>query len=715
MATTVKFPPLDPSDLGTDVDVMDDFSPVWGLVAGRDNLGRAYYRRLNTPAGGLFYDATYGYDVKDLLNADLTTADISQAKAAIKAQLMLDERTQSVDVVLTFNKTLKTLTIAIKAETNDGPFSLILRATSVTLAVLVIDGVPVAPEIAPDFIAADVAETAAAVVFPPAPPAIGALVGAATINLSLAATAKQPVADSYLLFSGYADNSGLSQTHANRGATVDASFSQAVAYIPPACTLRSLRLVPLTNTRTVSTTFTVYKNGAATGVTVTVPAGSTAAVTDTHSVAFNGTSDTFSLVSSGSPTGHISFGATIETGPVRVMKFAGIHSHDVAETSYLNDITGLASPNAAAYIPPACTIVGLRVAVGSNKSTTRPVNVTVYKNGSPTSMQITIPAGSVSTYVDVTGGHAVSFNGSSDKLDVVSSRTGAGPTFDTQVFEYGPGTWVKPADARTVEDVEYGAGGGGASASNIGTIGSGGDSRGGGGAGGGGGANKNVRDASLLPASVAVTPGALGIGAPYGTLTAGTAGGDSSFGAYGTATGGRGGQPPTSGVGGVGGAGGTGNAGTGGSGGSGSAAPGVAGTAGSAATGIASGGGGGGGYGATPPTAGGAGGAAPPIAGGAGGASGGANGTDGTDDSGLSNIEQRSGSGGGGGAGAVFNSGIGGTGGQGGAYGGGGGGGGGASGTAPGGGGQSGDRGAVIVQTTIIAGDVALTATLELT
>lgn len=713
MATVVKFPPLEPDDLGTDVDVLDDFSSVWGLVSGRDNLGRAYYRRLNTPAGGLFYDGSYGYDVKDLLNADLTVADISSAKSAIKAQLMLDERTQSVDVVLTFNPTLGTLDIAINAETNDGPFALVLRATSVTLAVLVIDGVPVAPDITPDFIAADVAETPGAIVFPPSPPAVGALVGSATITLTAAATAKQPVADSYLFFSGYADNSGLSQTHANRGANSAAAFSQGIAYVPPACTVRALVVKPISNTRTVATSFTIYKNGAPTGIQVSVPAASTAAtIISAAAVDLNGTTDTLSLVSSGSPTGAIAFGARLETGFVKVLKFAGIHTHDVAETCYLADVTGPAGANPNGYIPPAYTVAGLRVNVTSNKSTTRPVTVTVYKNGSPTGMTITIPSGTVGTFIDVTGGHAVALSGS-DKLDVVTNRTGAGPFTDTQVFDSVPAVWTKPADAVTVEHVEYGAGGGGASGWNFGTVGSGGISTGAGGGGGAGGVNKGTVAASSLAATIAVVPGAPGAGAPAGTASSGTAGGSSTFGGVG-ALGGQGGSPPSAGVGGAGGAGGTGNAGTGGTGGQG--ATNFAGSPGGNGTGLAGGGGGGGGAsGGSGNNPGGAGGSSSTGAGGAGGTGSAGAGAAGADESGTFDIERRAGGGGGGGAGAVVSTTPGGNGGPGGAYGAGGGGGGGPAGSASSGSGQSGARGAVIVQTTILAGDVAITATLELT
>src|SRR3569623_241129 len=461
MATKVKFPPLEPGDRGTDVAVQDDLNQAWNLASGKLNLAFSQYRRLNTPNGGLFYNQRYGEDVKDLCNADLTLADISGAKARIKAQLMLDARVEAVDVTFDFTPATRTLILTIFSETADGPFTLVLRATAVTLSILTIDGVPVTPDITPDFIAADEAETPLGVVFPPAPPAIGSLSGNATMSLALSATATQPVADSYLFFSGYASASGLAETHANGGASSALLPSQGVAYPPPACTLRALIVRPSANTRTVATLFTVYKTGQPTGLQVSVPAGSmTATPISNSSGDFDGVIDTFALVSSGSPTGAIAFGARVETGFVKFLKFAGIHSPDVgaSDTCYLSDSPGYSNNRAPSYVPPACTIKGLRVAVSSTKSKSKAMTVTLYKNGAPTGLTITIPAGAVGIFSDTATGHAVSFNGTTDKLDLVSSRAGGGiATMDVQVFSTtGNFTWTKPIDAITVEDIEYG-------------------------------------------------------------------------------------------------------------------------------------------------------------------------------------------------------------------------------------------------------------------
>jgi len=740
-STTVRFPPLDLDDLGTDVALTDDLATVWGIASGKTNLAMAYYRRLTTPAGGLFYDRTYGYDVRELVNADLDEPTLSAARGGIKAQLMLDERTQSVDVDLTFSRTAKALKIAVFAETDAGPFTLVLRATGVTLDVLEIDGLPAPAAITPDIVRPLDAEPPADIVFPPAPPAIGALSGTWNIGLNFQGALTQPPPDGFLMFAGMAGSSGSDQTHASYGATTSApgpSQTSDIAYLPPAITVRGLRVNVLVNTRTVSTTFTLYKNGSpatdANGNAIQIGIGSltTGVVTDAHAVAFNGTTDVLSLVSSGSPTGYVLFGATLETGTVRVLKFSGNHSQDVGEFLYHADVPGFGRTNPVSYIPPACTISGLRVNVRANASAF-PMDVIVYKNGVATSMKVTVPAFSTAAQIDITGGHAVSLNGTTDRLDLVSSRPTAVPVTDEQFYgasSVDPAnsnyTWTRPGTKGTVEVTTVGGGGGsGSPFSGSGGGGSGGGaSLGGGGGGGAGGCSHGTFDLATMPATVSGTCGAIGLGGgPASSGTPGTDGGDSTFGGFLTpATGGRaGGLPPTGSGGGrgAGGAGGTGNNGTGGAGGSG----GDNGDAGAAPNGLNgtgwAPGGGGGGAGASAVPYGGAGGSSGlgGATGGAGGASTGASGSVGTTGVAAYPSDKRAWAGGGSGGGAsggVVSGLPGGNGAPGSTFGAGAGGAGRGIGT-PSGVGANGGPGFVHALSTVLPGDVSFTATLEAT
>jgi hypothetical protein len=136
----------DPNDLGTDVALLTGLAPVWGLASGKLNLAYAIVRRLQTPRGGLFPDPDYGYDVVAWLNASLAigptgSAQLASLQAGISAEVLKDPRVQSVDVELNYAFATKLLTITLTLDTAEGPFDLVLSASSVTVALLAVDGV----------------------------------------------------------------------------------------------------------------------------------------------------------------------------------------------------------------------------------------------------------------------------------------------------------------------------------------------------------------------------------------------------------------------------------------------------------------------------------------------------------------------------------------------------------------------------------------------
>lgn len=139
----------DPLGLGTDVALLGDLNPVWGLVSGFTNLGYALARRLNATLGSLapVGDAAYGENLSDLLNQGLTPADVARKSQAVVGQCRLDERVQTCRVSFVLVPQTGALTINVTGTTPSGApfaFQFIVDPTTVTVSLLSVNGVAVA-------------------------------------------------------------------------------------------------------------------------------------------------------------------------------------------------------------------------------------------------------------------------------------------------------------------------------------------------------------------------------------------------------------------------------------------------------------------------------------------------------------------------------------------------------------------------------------------
>jgi len=126
------------ADLGTDISCWPDLDPNGVLVSGRTALAQALARRLTTPRGGLFYDTNYGTDLRLYLNEGMTRDAQSRVKAAVEAECRKDERVSSCAADVVFNAAAQSLRISIAVNPGDGPFSLVLDVTKLTLALLAV-------------------------------------------------------------------------------------------------------------------------------------------------------------------------------------------------------------------------------------------------------------------------------------------------------------------------------------------------------------------------------------------------------------------------------------------------------------------------------------------------------------------------------------------------------------------------------------------------
>jgi hypothetical protein len=122
------------ADFGVDLWCQDDIDPTGATVSGPLIVAQACYRRLTTRRLGLVGDPNYGYDVEDIINADVTQADLARHQAAIEAECLKDERVQGAPTTCVM--TAGVLTIGIALDLGDGPFALVLAVSQVGVSLL---------------------------------------------------------------------------------------------------------------------------------------------------------------------------------------------------------------------------------------------------------------------------------------------------------------------------------------------------------------------------------------------------------------------------------------------------------------------------------------------------------------------------------------------------------------------------------------------------
>ena len=128
------------------VDYGRDVSCTTSLKTGRFATGvrlvaEACYRRLTTPRGmlrGGEEEASYGYDLSELIGATNAKTVIASLPGRIRSELLKDQRIElvEVDVLTAKDGPGLTLEITIRCETGAGPFSLQLLASAVTVELL---------------------------------------------------------------------------------------------------------------------------------------------------------------------------------------------------------------------------------------------------------------------------------------------------------------------------------------------------------------------------------------------------------------------------------------------------------------------------------------------------------------------------------------------------------------------------------------------------
>lgn len=127
MTTTVDF--------GTDLMEVDgDMDPYGRVESGPIVLAHSLIRRLST--SNLFYADGQGLDLRQLLRAGLTTAQIMGLKSIVETQCELDPRVQGATAGVQYVPQTRSLTISILIVTAAGPFTMVASVDSLDVKLL---------------------------------------------------------------------------------------------------------------------------------------------------------------------------------------------------------------------------------------------------------------------------------------------------------------------------------------------------------------------------------------------------------------------------------------------------------------------------------------------------------------------------------------------------------------------------------------------------
>ncbi len=113
-----------------------DVDRYFRRITGNEAVAHAVARRLVTARGSMSWAPDVGFDVRSYLNESLDRSTLLFLSGAIRAEAEGDERVRSADVRLDFDQPTGALTISLSIVTGDGPFTLVLRASALSVSLL---------------------------------------------------------------------------------------------------------------------------------------------------------------------------------------------------------------------------------------------------------------------------------------------------------------------------------------------------------------------------------------------------------------------------------------------------------------------------------------------------------------------------------------------------------------------------------------------------
>ena len=106
------------------------------LSSGVNVLANSLYCRLTTPHGSVIDSPNDCIDVRSLLGAGLTQADMQVVQQRVQRECERDARVLSATVTATYNQASRVLDLVIRVQTAQGPFSMTLSVNDLSVALI---------------------------------------------------------------------------------------------------------------------------------------------------------------------------------------------------------------------------------------------------------------------------------------------------------------------------------------------------------------------------------------------------------------------------------------------------------------------------------------------------------------------------------------------------------------------------------------------------
>lgn len=123
------------TDYGSDFSLVTDLDSNLSTVSGPMVVVQAIVRRLQTPRGKLFYDSSYGHDLRQYINGNTPKSQIRQA---VVRECLKDERVDRATAQVTL--TGDTMSVVIRLTLVEGEvFTLTIGVDALTVELITFD------------------------------------------------------------------------------------------------------------------------------------------------------------------------------------------------------------------------------------------------------------------------------------------------------------------------------------------------------------------------------------------------------------------------------------------------------------------------------------------------------------------------------------------------------------------------------------------------